>query len=116
MKFSILLVITVLITLVGSAFAIPVAKMDFKPVGNEGKVTFDRGKHSELGMKCNDCHASIFMHMDEAKEAFDNNGHLTQFKMDDIFAGKYCGACHNGTKAFAASKDKPENCVKCHKK
>ncbi len=34
--------------------------------------------------------------------------------MKDMEAGKNCGACHNGTKAFSV-KD-PANCAKCHKK
>jgi c(7)-type cytochrome triheme protein len=35
--------------------------------------------------------------------------------MNDINAGKFCGACHGeGKKAFSAKA--PENCVKCHKK
>jgi c(7)-type cytochrome triheme protein len=31
--------------------------------------------------------------------------------MKDMEAGKFCGACHNGTKAFAV-----KDCAKCHKK
>jgi c(7)-type cytochrome triheme protein len=31
--------------------------------------------------------------------------------MKDMEAGKSCGACHNGTKAFAV-----KDCAKCHKK
>jgi c(7)-type cytochrome triheme protein len=34
--------------------------------------------------------------------------------MADMNAGKFCGECHNGTKAFA-SKD-AATCGKCHKK
>jgi c(7)-type cytochrome triheme protein len=34
--------------------------------------------------------------------------------MKDINEGKFCGTCHNGTKAFS-SKD-PANCAKCHQK
>jgi len=32
--------------------------------------------------------------------------------MKDMEAGKFCGGCHNGTKAFAIK----DNCAKCHKK
>jgi c(7)-type cytochrome triheme protein len=105
-----------LIIFMGTASALPVGVLEFPAVGNEGHVVFNRAKHTELGIKCMDCHGKIFMSIPDAKEAFESNGHLTQFKMDDMFAGKYCGACHNGTKAFAASKDKPENCEKCHQK
>jgi c(7)-type cytochrome triheme protein len=34
--------------------------------------------------------------------------------MKDMEAGKFCGACHNGTKAFGV-KD-AASCAKCHKK
>ena len=34
--------------------------------------------------------------------------------MKDMEAGKGCGACHNGTKAFGV-KD-AASCAKCHKK
>jgi c(7)-type cytochrome triheme protein len=34
--------------------------------------------------------------------------------MKDMEAGKGCGACHNGTKAFSV-KD-AASCAKCHKK
>jgi c(7)-type cytochrome triheme protein len=34
--------------------------------------------------------------------------------MADMNAGKFCGECHNGTKAFKT--DDPANCAKCHKK
>ena len=32
-----------------------------------------------------------------------------QITMKDIYSGAYCGACHNGQKAFASSE-----CTKCH--
>jgi c(7)-type cytochrome triheme protein len=34
--------------------------------------------------------------------------------MADMNAGKNCGTCHNGGKAFKSSD--PANCGKCHKK
>jgi c(7)-type cytochrome triheme protein len=37
-----------------------------------------------------------------------------QIKMADLNAGKLCGECHNGTKAFKTSD--AANCGKCHKK
>jgi c(7)-type cytochrome triheme protein len=33
-------------------------------------------------------------------------------KMADIYAGKMCGECHNGKRAFKPAG----NCAKCHKK
>jgi c(7)-type cytochrome triheme protein len=38
----------------------------------------------------------------------------TEIKMADMNAGKNCGTCHNGEKAFKSSE--MANCKKCHKK
>jgi c(7)-type cytochrome triheme protein len=65
-----------------------------------GKVTFKGDDHAGKGMKCSECHSKIFMMKKE------------DFKMADIYAGKYCGTCHNGTRAFKPAG----NCSKCHKK
>ena len=69
-----------------------------------GKVVFDGKNHADAKVKCLDCHSKIF----KMKKG------STEMKMDDINAGKYCGKCHNGKKAFA-SNDK-DNCEICHKK
>jgi len=71
--------------------------------GSAGKVVFDGKAHAEKGAKCTDCHTKIYpMKKGEG------------FKMADINAGKSCGVCHNGGKAFKASD--AANCAKCHKK
>lgn len=69
-----------------------------------GKVVFDGKIHTDKGLKCNDCHTKIF----QMKKG------TAKITMADINAGKLCGECHNGTKAFKASD--PANCAKCHKK
>jgi c(7)-type cytochrome triheme protein len=69
-----------------------------------GKVVFDGKNHADAGIKCLDCHSKIFKMKKDS----------TVMKMADITAGKFCGKCHNGTKAFAAS-DK-DNCEVCHQK
>lgn len=48
---------------------------------------------------CRDCHPKIFVM---------KSGTAT-VTMKDIDAGSYCGACHNGKKAFSSSE-----CAKCH--
>ena len=99
-----LLTLVVAIAFVGSAFAVPSGKsVDFAG-GDAGKVVFDGKVHADKGLKCMDCHPKIF-HMKKDADTF---------KMADINAGKFCGECHNGTKAFKASD--PANCGKCHKK
>jgi len=67
-----------------------------KPVIFSGKV------HADHGLKCNDCHASLFKKSKgNAKISFD----------DHAEGSKFCFACHNGTKSFAATKG---SCAKCH--
>jgi c(7)-type cytochrome triheme protein len=70
----------------------------------KGKVTFEGKAHADKGLKCNDCHTKIFK-MKKGSAAM---------KMADLNEGKFCGECHNGTKAFKTSD--AANCVKCHKK
>lgn len=69
-----------------------------------GKVTFDGKAHADAKLKCPDCHTKVFQMKKDAGK----------MKMADINAGKGCGTCHNGEKAFKASD--PANCSKCHKK
>ena len=89
--------------LFGSALAIPPGKTVDYAGGPMGKVTFDGKAHAGAGLKCPDCHTKIFTMKKEAK-----------ILMADMNAGKNCGTCHNGDKAFKSSDAK--NCAKCHKK
>lgn len=103
-KTIVILTVIVALAFVGSAFAVPKGKTVEFTGGSEGKVVFDGGKHADKGLKCNDCHTKVFPMKKKDGE----------FKMADMEAGKACGACHNGEKAFSV-KDKA-NCGKCHKK
>jgi c(7)-type cytochrome triheme protein len=85
----------------GQALAVPAGKTVEFPT-SMGTVTFKGDVHAAKGLKCKDCHPKIF----KMKKGAD------VFKMADINAGKYCGECHNGTKAFKPAG----NCMKCHKK
>jgi c(7)-type cytochrome triheme protein len=67
-----------------------------------GKVVFKGDDHAGKGLKCAECHSKIFKMKKGA----------TEMKMADINAGKFCGECHNGKKAFKSAG----NCAKCHKK
>ncbi len=67
-----------------------------------GKVVFSGKIHADHGFKCKDCHPAIF----KMKKGAD------KITMADIYAGKYCGHCHNGKKAF----NPKGNCMKCHQK
>lgn len=74
-----------------------------------GPVKFQHKVHADLAGDCDSCHGGkepLF-----AKEK-------TVLKMADMYAGKSCGACHDGKKKHGekvifASKGA---CVKCHKK
>jgi c(7)-type cytochrome triheme protein len=103
MKKLLVIAIVMIVTFVlsVSAFAVPAGKnVDFAG-GAAGKVVFDGKIHADKGLKCADCHPGNF----KMKKGGD------VITMADINAGKSCGACHNGTKAFAAKE-----CAKCHKK
>jgi len=99
----VLLTLAIAVTLVGSAMAVPPGKTVEYAGGAQGKVVFDGKSHMEKGLKCNDCHTKIFPMKKGAT-----------ITMADMNAGKFCGECHNGTKAFASND--PASCAKCHKK
>ncbi|MEW6116793.1 MAG: c(7)-type cytochrome triheme domain-containing protein [Nitrospirota bacterium] len=102
--FSAILIVLVAVAFVGSAFAVPAGKTLEYPDGAMGKVTFDGKTHADKGLKCNDCHTKIFP-MKKGSMKMTQADHGTD---------KWCGACHNGTKAFG-QKD-AASCAKCHKK
>ena len=106
MKKLVILAMAVMMTLAFATLGFPLKKdIEFKTVGDEGKVTFSHEFHTEKqGLKCNECHPKLF----KMKKGGD------EITMAAINEGKFCGACHNGTKAFKAND--PANCAKCHKK
>ncbi len=94
---TVVIAVAVVFVLAASAFAVgPGKTVEFE---KGGKVVFSGDAHK--GAKCNDCHASLFK-MKKGADAM---------TMKDMEAGKFCGACHNGTKAFSVKE-----CDKCHKK
>jgi c(7)-type cytochrome triheme protein len=99
------IVVVVSFVLSVSAFAVPAGKtVEFDGKG-AGKVVFDGKTHADKGNKCADCHQSGIFKMKKGADAI---------TMKDINEGKFCGSCHNGTKAFKSSD--AANCAKCHKK
>lgn len=102
--FVLAIAVVVMLSLSMTAFAVPSGKtVDFDGKGG-GKVEFSGKVHADKGLKCADCHPAAFK-MKKGADAI---------TMKDINDGKFCGTCHNGTKAFSA-KD-AANCAKCHKK
>lgn len=62
-------------------------------------LTFNHEGHAKK-YACTDCHTKLFV----MKQG---GSHIT---MNGMYQGKFCGACHNGKSAFAAT-----DCTKCHK-
>ncbi len=104
MKKLILLIAIVAVCSVTAAVAVPPGKtLDFTK-SSMGKVVFSGQVHKDAGVKCMECHN---------KDVFPKMKYGTvEIKMDDIYAGKYCGVCHNGKRAFEAKA----NCNRCHVK
>lgn len=101
--FVLSLAVVIMFVFAAAALAVmPGKTVEFE--SKAGKVVFDGKIHADKGAKCNDCHPAIF----KMKKGGD------VMTMKDMEAGKFCGTCHNGTKAFGV-KD-PASCAKCHKK
>lgn len=62
-------------------------------------VVFPHWRH-RTQFTCKVCHLDLSFKMKRG---------LNDIKMGDVFEGKWCGACHNGTVAFAATE-----CDRCH--
>lgn len=67
-------------------------------------VIFTHQQHFFKGVTCATCHSGLF-----EMEALNAQTHK-DFNMDSLYKGKYCGACHNGKKAFASDTQ----CARCH--
>lgn len=69
-------------------------------------VIFNHELHTgDLGLECSSCHSALFkMKVGTAEQ------NPEAFTMAALYAGKYCGACHNGDDAFASNT----KCTTCH--
>jgi c(7)-type cytochrome triheme protein len=73
-----------------------------KPVKS---VVFDHKIHTmDAGLDCDSCHDELFQM--EAGVAAEND----DFTMATLYEGGYCGACHDGSTAFASNT----RCTSCH--
>ena len=68
-------------------------------------VVFNHKTHTmDAEMDCDSCHDDLFeMEAGAAEEADD-------FTMESLYDGNYCGACHDGSTAFASDT----RCTSCH--
>ncbi len=100
---GILTVIAALALPIGNVMAVPPGKTaEFASA--RGNVTFDGKTHADKGLKCADCHSKPKLF--EMKKGGDK---MPMAAMND---GKFCGACHDGKKAFSVKA--AADCVKCH--
>ncbi|MBV5317383.1 MAG: hypothetical protein JZU50_06210 [Desulfobulbaceae bacterium] len=68
-------------------------------------VVFGHKQHVDMGLDCSSCHDKAFeMRKGAAEESPE------KFIMKALYAGKYCGVCHNGNIAFASDT----RCTSCH--
>jgi len=67
-------------------------------------VIFEHKSHIANGLECDSCHSGIFEMATGTAEAKDD------FTMASLYKGKYCGACHDGSTAFASNT----RCTVCH--
>lgn len=68
-------------------------------------VIFSHKAHVEdMGMGCDMCHPDLFDMSSLAAQDYED------FTMQALYDGKYCGACHNGSWAFASDTQ----CARCH--
>lgn len=73
-----------------------------KPVKS---VVFEHKVHTmDAGLDCGSCHDSLFEMENGAAEKKDD------FTMATLYKGGYCGACHDGSTAFASNT----RCTSCH--
>ncbi len=73
------------------------------PDGNTGTVIFDGTVHAKKGIHCDACHVAGL---------FQTKKNADKMTMADMNRGRFCGACHNGKKAFSTSDQK--SCRRCH--
>jgi c(7)-type cytochrome triheme protein len=85
-----------------SALAVPPGKTLEYTNSSMGKVVFDGTVHAKAVSSCKDCHKV---------ELFPEMKKIAAITMKDIYEGRYCGVCHNGTVTFEATN----NCSRCHR-
>ncbi len=90
------------LALAGAAFAVPAGKVIEFNESPMGKVVFDGQIHKDAGVMCKECHNNdMFPRMKQG---------TVKITMEEIYAGRLCGVCHDGKRAFGTAG----NCNRCH--
>jgi c(7)-type cytochrome triheme protein len=105
MRFRLIVAALVLsVGLCGIALAVPAGSTLTFADSPMGKVVFDGTIHHGSGIKCMECHKEGMF--PEKKQG------TVKITMAEIYAGRLCGVCHDGQRAFAAKG----NCNRCHRR
>ena len=102
MRKIIILMVAALLVTAGFALAVPGGKVLEYKNSSMGTVKFDGELHKKAGATCKECHVDGMFPQKKMGSV--------KITMEQIYAGKLCGACHNGKKAFEAKG----NCQRCH--
>ena len=95
-RLSILIVIVLFVS-ASIVLAVPAKKTLEFSNSPMGVVTFDGTVHKDAGVKCKECHnKDMFPKMKQG---------TVKITMDEIYASKQCGVCHNGGRAFDAKSN-----------
>jgi len=81
-----------------------VGNIVFKDTKSFSPVVFSHQNHKAADVGCGDCHDALF----KKKEGSTDAGNALTMKA--LRNGKFCGSCHNGSRAFSVRK----SCKKCH--
>lgn len=86
----------------GTVHAVEPGKiLEFKG-SDAGTVIFDGTTHKNAGITCADCHnPDVFPKMKQG---------TVKITMAGLYAGKFCGKCHDGKNGFLIKA----NCDRCH--
>jgi c(7)-type cytochrome triheme protein len=77
----------------------------YKQTGDLTPTVFSHKNHlPKVNNDCTACHTKLFTMTPGGTE-----NPSKPIPVAELMAGKYCGACHNGQKAFPIT-----DCVKCH--
>ena len=102
MNFRNLFLLLLILLVTSTAYARWIQDKASMKTATVGEVTFSHYNHLEaVGSDCPTCHNAIFNIVTKKNPTY---------TMADMKKGKSCGACHNGTRAFATDED----CTTCH--
>lgn len=101
MVVAVVAVAGVMLTVVGG-FGATMRDLMYQGTSGNDMALFHGDKHLKKGLTCKDCHNEKIFPQKKFGAA--------KITMKTIAAGKHCGACHDGRRAFGITG----NCNRCH--